>query len=543
MKKTGNEKLIEQLLADGCYYMFGNPGTVEQGFLDAMGKYPSFKYITCLQESIAVAMADGYARKTNRPAVVQLHSGVGLGNGIGMLYQAMRGHSPLIVLAGEAGIRYDAMDAQMACDLVKMAEPVTKWSGRVLHKDSLLRLLRRAVKIAMTPPMGPVFLSLPLDVLGDDNTESVYPSVRINMDNVPSCYEDIEKTANLLINAKKPLFIVGDGISFSDGQADLERLADIIGAYVWGADSSLVNFNRSSYLYQGELGHMFGFTSYEAVKDADVILIVGTYVFPEVFPMLDNPFREDAKIIHIDLDTYEIAKNHGVTIAIASNPAHTIRCIADNIIRSINEGQKYKVNIRKDEMKRKKKLSYDNYDDSDILSQFCSSLKKSLDDKFVIFDEALTASPIINHYFQMEKPGTFFQTRGGSLGVGIPGALGIKLAAPEQRIIAFTGDGGSMYTIQSLHTAARYNIGAKHIIINNGSYKLLKDNIDEYWKENNIIPHTYPDCFSLKPEIDFVKLSEAMGVKARMLSDKNDVEEAVIWLTEDDEPALLEIRV
>ncbi len=159
MSKTGNEKLIEQLMADDCYYMFGNPGTVEQGFLDAMGKYKDFHYISCMHESVAVAMADGYARKTGKAAVVQLHSGVGLGNGIGMLYQAMRGHAPLVVIAGEAGIQYDAMDAQMACDLVAMARPVTKWSDRVFHKDSVLRMVRRAVKIAMTPPKGPVFRS------------------------------------------------------------------------------------------------------------------------------------------------------------------------------------------------------------------------------------------------------------------------------------------------------------------------------------------------------------------------------------------------
>ncbi len=141
--------------------MFGNPGTVEQGFLDALADYPEFRYILTLQETIAVAMADGYARATKRPTVVQLHSGVGLGNGIGMMYQAMRGHAPLVVIAGEAGIRYDAMDAQMAADLVAMAKPVTKWATRVVDPRSLLRVLRRAIKIAATPPMGPVFVCAP----------------------------------------------------------------------------------------------------------------------------------------------------------------------------------------------------------------------------------------------------------------------------------------------------------------------------------------------------------------------------------------------
>ena len=110
-EKTVRFAIVEQLLADGITYMFGNPGTVEQGFLDALGSYPEMRYVTTLQETIAVAMADGYARATQRPAVVQLHSGVGLGNGVGMLYQAKRGGAPLVVIAGESGVRYDSMDA------------------------------------------------------------------------------------------------------------------------------------------------------------------------------------------------------------------------------------------------------------------------------------------------------------------------------------------------------------------------------------------------------------------------------------------------
>ena len=155
MAKTGRFAILEQLLADDIHFMFGNPGTVEQGFLDALGSYPELQYILTLQETIAVAIADGYARATKRPAIVQLHSGVGLGNGVGMMYQAKRGGAPLVVIAGESGLRYDAMDAQMAADLVAIAEPVTKWATRVVDPSSLLRVLRRAIKIAATPPTGP----------------------------------------------------------------------------------------------------------------------------------------------------------------------------------------------------------------------------------------------------------------------------------------------------------------------------------------------------------------------------------------------------
>src|SRR6185503_8640726 len=174
--RTGRFAIIEQFLADGIDHMFGNPGTVEQGFLDALESYPQLKYILTLQETIAVTMADGYARATQRPTLVQIHSTPGLGNAIGALYQAKRGNSPLVVIGGDAGIKYAAMDAQMAGDLVAMTRPVTKWSTVVQHPSSLLRTIRRAIKIAATPPMGPVYVCLPQDILDAPSEEPVRPT-------------------------------------------------------------------------------------------------------------------------------------------------------------------------------------------------------------------------------------------------------------------------------------------------------------------------------------------------------------------------------
>src|SRR5664279_2529509 len=161
--KTGRSIIIEQFLADGMNHMFGNPGTVEQGFLDALSGYPEMKYILTLQETVAVMAADGYARATQKPTLVQLHSSPGIGNAVGALYQAKRGHAPLVVIGGDAGVKYMNMDAQMAADLVGFMEPVTKYSTVVLHPASLLRTLRRAIKIAATPPRGPVYVCIPQD--------------------------------------------------------------------------------------------------------------------------------------------------------------------------------------------------------------------------------------------------------------------------------------------------------------------------------------------------------------------------------------------
>jgi len=165
--------------------MFGNPGTVEQGLLDALKDYSDLRYILTLQESVAVMVADGYARATRKAALVQIHSTPGLGNSIGALYQAMRGHSPLVVIGGDAGIRYQGMDAQMAGDLVGMAKPVTKWATMVQDPSSLLRVIRRATKIAATPPMGPVYVCVPMDILDAPCTEDVFPASIPNTRSAP----------------------------------------------------------------------------------------------------------------------------------------------------------------------------------------------------------------------------------------------------------------------------------------------------------------------------------------------------------------------
>ncbi|MEZ4670611.1 MAG: thiamine pyrophosphate-binding protein [Anaerolineae bacterium] len=551
--KTGRFAIIEQLLADGIHYMFGNPGTVEQGFLDALEAYPDFHYILTMQESIAVGMADGYARATQKPTIVQLHSGVGLGNGVGMMYQAKRGHAPLVVIAGESGIRYDAMDAQMAADLVAIAEPVTKWATRVVDPTSLLRVLRRAIKIAATPPMGPVFVCLPADILDAEITEPIvptsFPSTRV-------VAEDglVKQAADMLVGASNPIIIMGDGIAFSGAQSELAAVAETLGAPVWGANSSEVNIAADHPLYAGQLGHMFGASSTKITRQADAVLICGTYVFPEVFPELHTVFAPGAKIIHIDLNAYEIAKNYPVDLGLVSDPKLTLGKMAGLLQSAMSAGQKDAARARVERAGQEqrsrvaKQLEADrNNRDAYPLraSRFMEELAKHVPQDTIVFDEALTVSPDVTRYLPPVLPNHFFQTRGGSLGVGIPGALGIKLAQPEKTVIGFTGDGGSMYTIQALWTAAHHNIGAKFVICNNQSYMLLKLNILQYWRDQiGAEVHEFPHSFELNnPVVDFATLARSMGVPAVCVDRPEQVEAAIKQMMEHDGPFLIDMVI
>jgi benzoylformate decarboxylase len=552
-KRNGRLAIIEQLLADGIRYMFGNPGTVEEGLLDSLSDYyPEFEYILALQETIAVATADGYARSTKKPAIVQLHSGVGLGNGIGMLYQAMRGHAPLVVLSGEAGTQYDAMDAQMAVDLVSMAKPVTKWATRVVHPSSLLRVLRRAIKIAATPPMGPVFISLPMDVLDAVNEEEIVPT-SIPLTRVAPEPEVITQAATMLATASNPLIIVGDGVAYSDAQAELTRVAELIGAQVWGADSSESNMSATHPLFCGLLGHMFGEVSSRIASQADVVLICGTYVFPEVFPALSNVFAPTAKVIHIDLNAYEIAKNFPVDLGLVSDPKVTLAKLGTELAKTLTVEQQQLIIQRTDriaetnEQRLAAQIEADKavYDSVPLhLSQFVEELASYLPPDAIVFDEAITHSEELCRYIPPTKLGDYFQTRGGSLGVGIPGAIGLKLAHPDKTVVGFTGDGGAMYTIQALWTAAHHNIDAKFVICNNRSYRILKLNILHYWQEQQIPIHKFPASFDLDhPEIKFDELARAMGVQAVRVETPKQIKPAIERALAHDGPFLIDLVI
>lgn len=548
--KTGNQKILEQFLADGMHYMFGNPGTVEQGFLDALKDYPEMKYILTLQESIAVLMADGYARASQKPTLVQLHSSPGIGNAVGALYQAKRGHSPLVVIGGDAGVQYMNMDAQMANDLVAMMTPVTKYATLVTDSRSLLRTIRRAIKIASTAPMGPVYVCLPMDVLDEINNEEVFPSCLPSTRVLPA-QDLIHQAADILLNSKKPMIFIGDGVAYSGASEELTKVAELLGAEVYGVEFGDFIMDNTHPLYQGTTGHMFGSFSYPITSKGDANLVIGTYMVPEVFPNLDDIYAKGSKIIHIDLNSYEIAKNHRVDIGIVSDPKLSLIELIKVLESKITAEQRTHNNARTIEIGKLKESRIATEKEADLkiksstplhMADFMEILAKRLPENTAIFDEALTNSPPISRYFPPKKPGDIFFTRGGSLGVGFPGAIGVKINHPEKTVIGFSGDGGSMYTIQALWSAVRHKVGAKFIVCNNSVYKLLQLNISQYWKERDIQKHGFPLSFDLSnPALRFDQIAKSLGVDAVRVEKPEDIEPAIEMMLSTDKPFLIDL--
>ena len=554
----GHEAILRQFLANDLDHMFGNPGTVEQGFLDALADVPDMKYILTLQESIAVLCADGYARARLKPALVQIHSSPGLGNAIGNLYQAMRGQSPLVVIGGDAGIKYQAMDAQMAADLVAMAEPVTKWSAMVQHPSSLLRMVRRAIKIAATPPCGPVYLCLPEDILDAEITEEIFPAHVPSLATRPS-ENDLKELASAIEQASNPIILVGDGVAWTGGVDHVVELAETMGAKVYSADGGEINFPDDHLLNYGSTGHMFGDASLPITKGCDLCITLGAYLLPEVFPHLGDIFDPKAIVIHVDTDVHNIAKNHRVDISYVAAP-HTVIEGLMPLVKQLPQDWHNAAQARRQQLQSESpviindvyvnyevvpKHSSEEYDGKKLSMKsgyFIKTLSEMLPDNKIIFDEALTNSPPVNKYLPGRVPGDRMLTRGGSLGTGFPGAIGAKIAYPDRCVVGFSGDGGSMYTIQCLWTAARHNVGAKFVVCQNRSYKLLQANISKFWAERGIEGREFPLPFDLsKPEICFNEIAHSFGVAGERVIRPDQVKDAIARMLAHDGPYLINL--
>jgi benzoylformate decarboxylase len=296
---------------------------------------------------------------------------------------------------------------------------------------------------------------------------------------------------------------------------------------------------------------MFGHHSQPITQRADAVLIVGTYVFPEVFPSLSDVFAPGTKVVHVDLNAYEIGKNFPVDLGLVSDPKLTLADLVQALDQRMTAAQKEAARGRAAELGNLAKQERQAALDADKLhmdgvpmlpARFMRDLSERLPNDAIIFDEGLTSSPDITRYIPPDVVGQYFQTRGGSLGVGIPGAIGMKIAHPSKTVVGFTGDGGSMYTIQALWTAAHHNVGAKFVVCNNRSYKLLKLNVQQYWKDTSQPEGEFPASFDLgDPDIRFDQMAQSMGVDAVRVESPNEIGPALDRALADDRPFLIDL--
>lgn len=549
---TGKQALAQMLVAEGLEYIFGNPGTSETPFLDVLQDYPQLKYIQALQEGTAVGMADGYARATGKPAFANIHIAGGLANGISALYNAHRGGTPLVLTAGNSDTRMYMADPVLSGDLVQMTSQYTKWSAEILHASDVPVAVRRAFKEAKTPPTGPVFLSFPWNTMDDVSDVDISPSspgfYRVRPDT-----DAIARASRLLSQADNPVIVVGDRVAQSGAVAQVTALAEQLGAKVYAAAFSEVNFPTSHPLYGGMLNLNNPATARQ-LAGADVVLAVGANVFNS-FLYVENPFlAPSTKLIHLDNSYEEVEKIYATEVGILADPAAGAEELTDALGQDMSASAKEAAATRAATYAEERRRSDEQYQERltnlrgrqpMAVEQMMEELAQASPPDVIIADEAVTSRPALNRAFNFDEPGSFYGIRGGALGWAMPGALGVKLANPDRPVLAVVGDGASLYTVQALWTAARYNIPVVYAICNNRAYRILKVNMDIYLqrmledkdRRSEYVGMDFDNPLSLSA------IAQGMGVPGEKVEDPKELGPALRRAYDSGKPALIDVSI
>ncbi len=551
-RMLGKHALAQMLVAEGVEYIFGNPGTSETPFLDGLQDFPQLQYIQALQEGTAVGMADGYARATGKPAFANIHIAGGLANGISGLYNAFRGGTPLVLTAGNSDTRMLISEPVLSGDLVEMTKQYTKWSIEIRHASDIPVAIRRAFKEAKTPPTGPVFVSFPWDTLDEEvDFEPVASSggyFRIRPDAAA-----VDRATELLAGAENPMIVVGDRVAQSDAVEQVVQVAEQTGARVVATSYSEVNFPTAHPQWGGMLNTNSPATARQ-FQNADVVLAVGTDVFAS-FLYVDVPFlNPDTKLIHLDSNYWEIEKSYPTEVGIMADPAAGMADLAVSLESNMTGGQREAAATRAATLAAARERDAERYQERIAatwnnspmpVERMMHELADAVPANTIIADEAVTSRPAVNRAFDFEKPGDIYGIRGGALGWAMPGALGVKLAHPDRPVLAVVGDGASMYTVQALWTASRYNIPVVYAICNNQAYRILKVNMEVYLRDMLDDRERDSDYVGMDfaNRLDLAMMAQAMGVHGERVDDPTDIGPAIKRAFESGKPALLDITI
>ena len=549
---TGKLALAQMLIAEGLDYIFGNPGTSETPLMDVLQDFPQLKYVQALQEGTAVGMADGYARATGRPSLANIHIAGGLANGISGLYNAYRGGTPLILTAGNSDSRMFMADPILSGDLVEMTAQYTKWSAEILHPEDIPVAVRRAFKEAKTPPTGPVFLSFPWNTMDETADVEITASSQGYFRTRPDS-DAVARASQLLSQAENPVIVVGDRIAQSGAVPQMVRLAEQLGAKVYAADFSEVNFPTSHTLWGGML-NLNNPSTRHLFDGVDVVLAVGANVF-KTFLYVDEPFLNPAtKLVHLDNAVTEVERIYPTEVGILADPSTGLEELTDALGQDMSASAKEAAATRAAAFAEERRQSAETYQRrlSDLwnrrpmaVERMMHELAKSAPPNTIVADESITSRPAEMQEFTFDQPGSMYAIRGGALGWAMPGALGVQLANPDRPVLAIVGDGASLYTVQALWTAARYNIPVVYAICNNRSYRVLKVNMDIYLRrmlEDQDRESEYVGMDFANP-LDLAAIARGMGVSGEKIEDPEALGPALRRAYDSGKPAVIDVSI
>lgn len=551
----GIDTLLDMLAAVNVRYIFGNPGSTELPLNDALAEDERFQYIFGLHEVPVTAMADGYALASGELGVLCVHISGGLGNAMGMLYNAYAAGTPLLILAGQQDRRLRVGEPVLEGDTVGVARPWTKWSVEVQHVDDVPTIVRRAVQTALTPPTGPVFLSLPVDLQLESAAELDLTPPNLPNRHVRPPLDAVRQAADMLAGAQNPAILAGSRVTESQAVHELVALAEQLGAPVFAEQQTThgrLPMPSDHDLYAGILP-LWSPGIYEKLAPFDVVFVVGMnllrlYIYHEPA----NPIPTHVRLIHLDANPWEIGKNYPVEVGLPGDPQAGLAEIcqhvatlqtADQIAAAADRRKHYAAQRANERDALLAEMRAQREQRPMTPLTLMGTLAEVLPSNAVLVEEAATT-----HNNVLERLGLFKDAanriahRGWALGWGVGCAIGVKLAWPEKPVIALLGDGAAMYGIQGLWTAAHYHLPVIFLIANNTQYGILKHSGDTM-ALNRLAQANYPAMHLVAPEIDFVGLARSLGVEAHRVTEPDELGAYIRQALDRTEPILLDVII
>jgi benzoylformate decarboxylase len=551
----GRQVFFDTLSNHGVDRIFGNPGTTESPLLDSLLDHPQIQYIVHLHEGVALGAANFYAQASGKTAFVNLHVAPGLGNAIGMIYGALKNCSPLVVTAGQQDTRLRLRDPVLGHDLAAIAAPVTKWSVQVERADELGPILQRAFKIANEAPAGPVFVALPIDVMEQETHVPAGKPAQLFARSAPDP-AGIAAMAKLLAAAKSPAIVAGDDVARANQKGagavgTLVKLSEKLGAPVWYEGLH----GRNSFPTDHPAAR--GGLAFDAAAVAkqfagnDLVMLLGGPFFEEVWYAPGSPFPAGCKVLQIEAAPSRLAYNFSVDAGVLADLGAALEALEAALSKvegAAKRNEHLKVQREAEEAAHKARVEKAWSRSPTSMARCMAEIRAGTPADAIVVEEAITASLDMFKTFTFKGAGDYYAGRGGGIGQGVAGALGVAVAEQQTKhrrpVLCLSGDGSSMYSIQALWTAAHHDLPIVFVILVNREYRVLKHNIDAYrlrFEVKSNKPYMHMDLGN--PTMGFVEMAKGMGVAGSHVTRADDIKAAVAAAFASGKPHLLEIEI
>ena len=537
---TGGQAVVESLKINEVDTVIGLIGSSTLEILDALYDSKNIKYIGCHDERSGIIMSDAYARMKNKHGVFLAgQAGPGATNTVTGLAQAKAAFSPVVSLAGAISSEHEGKDAFQEVDQQSLFTPVTKKSFKISDTETIHSVMMEAFKVAITPRMGPVNINLPRDVMG--KTSSFQDPAKYQIDKLPEAkVSSLMKAVELLTKANNPVIIVGAGIKNNSSHETVLALAKLINApcCTSAGHGDALPFEHP--LNAGQMGPRGNAVASRLVKEADVILVLGSRLgFNSTFYSYDH-INKDALIIHCEIDENSIGRYFPVEVGIFADA----KTVAEQLLAMLNSHQaKGEAQKWVEDFQAERKAYLENRDqDADVKSTpiqpsgLFKELRQVLPKNAAITMDAgtlcLQATDALNYF---EPKSLFTPLDFGLVGFSFPAGLGIKLAAPERSVVSCHGDGGMGMVLAELSTAVDHNINTTTIVFNNGSWGAEKSYQKDFFSER------YIGADVSSPQFD--KVAELYGCKGYKVEKVSEIKDAVDDSLNCGKPAVIDVAV